>query len=593
MLANVVDVEHEMMRYALNHPRAAAIMFDFTAAFPSLDHEYLFGVLQDIGIPSGLVCFIKSLYDQHTGYIALGAGKGEIRITAGIRQGCPLSPLIFALVSDILLRRLMRLFPDNKFRAYADDLCMISSDVYRDVDRVTSIFEDFGCVSGLHLNFSKTQVVPLWIEDHKVVQRKLGMIHFKWYGAKVDSSAEYLGFRIGPGRGEGPWNKALSKYLQRAKEWGTVGLSLHYSVKIYNTYILPVLSFVAQLEEVPSTFDKVEKQAMAALIPGPNKWISPDAVKSLHRGYGMPCEARDFRIVSAATKLRVAANEDRDNGGLRMKERRHELYMEVDKARRSDEWKLELLAWEGWFRNSHAEVVWRAVEDLYDKGISIPKLRKLTERKQEGGKRKRIGGRDGIQALVVKELTPDTVNIAPSLRKDLQKWKVGLWEDYKTRRANRVIDRLQDLVPPRIQAAILRSWKNGWCTRRRFGTKGDNCCAFGCKWKNTDSLEHYMICPVIHKWSRAELRTEYSDNKEERGASFMLLNCDNMSGFTITISAIRLAAAYRTYNLLRHSKDCFYEGGVEGLLLQSAREAVAGHEGAARCFHHRQDPAWR
>jgi len=364
-------------------------------------------------------------------------------------------------------------------------------------------------------------------------------------------------------------------------------------VIIYNTYVLPVLTFVAQLEEVPSTFDKMEKQAMAALIPGPNKWISPDAVKALHRGYGMPSEARDFKIVATATKFRVAANEDKKNGGLRIKERRHELYLEMDKARRSEEWKLELVAWDGWFRNSHAEVIWRVVEDLYTKDISIPKLRKLTENKQDGGKRKQSGGRNGMQALVVKKLTPETVNIAPTLRKDLQKWKVGLWEDCKMRRAIKVLDRLQDLVPPRIQAAILRSWKNGWCTRRRFGTKGENCCAFGCKWKNTDCLEHYMVCSVVHKWSSVELGTDYNNNKEERGASFMLLNCDNMTAFSVTIHAIRLAAAYRAYNLLRHSKEGLFEGGLEGLLFQSAREAVIGHEGAARCFHHRLDPSWR
>ena len=102
-----------------------------------------------------------------------------------------------------------------------------------------------------------------------------------------------------------------------------------------------------------------------------------------------------------------------------------------------------------------------------------------------------------------------------------------------------------------------------------------------------------MVCPVVHKWSRVELGTDYKDNKEDRGASFMLLNCDNMSAFYVTIHAIRLAAAYRAYNLLRHSKEGCYEEGLEGLLLQSAREAVIGHEGAARCFHHRQDPAWR
>ena len=89
MLANVVDTEHEIMKFSLkHHQHAAAIMFDFTAAFPSLDHEYLFQVLADIGIPQGLMRFIRALYDQHTGYIIAGSkGRGEVRMAAGSRQG--------------------------------------------------------------------------------------------------------------------------------------------------------------------------------------------------------------------------------------------------------------------------------------------------------------------------------------------------------------------------------------------------------------------------------------------------------------------------------------------------------------------------
>ena len=112
-----------------------------------------------------------------------------------------------------------------------------------------------------------------------------------------------------------------------------------------------------------------------------------------------------------------------------------------------------------WFKNSHAETVWRAVEELHSKGITIPKLRAVAEKKQEGGKRKRDDGKPSMQAQAVKELTPEAVNILPTLRKDLRRWKVGVWDECKMWRASRVIRRLQDLVPPRVQAAVLRSWK--------------------------------------------------------------------------------------------------------------------------------------
>ena len=125
-----------------------------------------------------------------------------MNLEAGIRQGCPLSPLIFALVSDILLRKLKRQFKGNVLKAYADDLCMVTEDLYRDLEPVTEVFEDFAEISGLHLNMKKIQVVPLWSQDKEEVRRCCGRIHYRWYAAKFDDKAEYLGVFLGPGKGD-------------------------------------------------------------------------------------------------------------------------------------------------------------------------------------------------------------------------------------------------------------------------------------------------------------------------------------------------------------------------------------------------------
>ena len=120
MLANVIDIEHLSQGNMLKHDRGCTILFDFKAAFPSLCHGYLPETSRGLGIPRHICHMIKSLYDGHRCNIGFkGQNYKGFEISAGIRQGCPLSPLLFALVIDIFLRRIHRHIPTAEVRAFA------------------------------------------------------------------------------------------------------------------------------------------------------------------------------------------------------------------------------------------------------------------------------------------------------------------------------------------------------------------------------------------------------------------------------------------------------------------------------------------
>ncbi len=78
--------------------------------------------------------------------------------TAGVRQGCPLSPLLCSVVVDILLRRLCRLYVSSTLRAFADDIGIVVSS-YRMLSGLLSLFDEFAKKSGLHLNLPKTVLI--------------------------------------------------------------------------------------------------------------------------------------------------------------------------------------------------------------------------------------------------------------------------------------------------------------------------------------------------------------------------------------------------------------------------------------------------
>ena len=104
MIANIVDIDYEAMRVSLKCEEGTIVLFDFQAAFPSISHEYLNTVLRHIGFPPSALSLVAALYDQNRCKISCqGARFTGFKIRAGIREGCPLSPLLFAVVVDLLL----------------------------------------------------------------------------------------------------------------------------------------------------------------------------------------------------------------------------------------------------------------------------------------------------------------------------------------------------------------------------------------------------------------------------------------------------------------------------------------------------------
>ena len=107
MLSNVADLEHAAMRTSLQQDRGMLLLLDFKAAFPSVEHEYLKNCLKAFGMPDMALNVMDTLYDQGRCVVQSPSGaKQRFDVSAGIRQGCPLSPLLFAAVMDALLRML-------------------------------------------------------------------------------------------------------------------------------------------------------------------------------------------------------------------------------------------------------------------------------------------------------------------------------------------------------------------------------------------------------------------------------------------------------------------------------------------------------
>ena len=128
------------------------------------------------------------------------------------------------------------------------------------------LFEEYAQVSGLRLHHGKSVWVPLYPVDLEEERARLSAHAPSWGDFAVSVSATYLGFVIGPGRGSKTWDKAFKKYQERAQIWAAIGGGMALSLAAYRMYILPVLSFLAQLDEIPDTWEDHERRALARLL---------------------------------------------------------------------------------------------------------------------------------------------------------------------------------------------------------------------------------------------------------------------------------------------------------------------------------------
>jgi len=234
------------------------------------------------------------------------------------------------VASELILRRLRRLAADNTSRAWADDIAMVIPRGLSVLPSISVTFQEFAKVSGLHLHIGKTVIVHFFPVDLLQFREMLTAAVPAWGAMQVAFSAKYLGVYVGPDKGTRSWHSPFAKFLSRAQQWGALGLGLHMTIRAYATYMVSVLLFVCQLEAIPTDFDDIEARACRRLFVGPYRWILPEVLKQL-KAMHFPVELKCAKTLSVAARSRVLRTENRQHGGLRVRERQRHLQSALDR----------------------------------------------------------------------------------------------------------------------------------------------------------------------------------------------------------------------------------------------------------------------
>ena len=78
---------------------------DYAKAFDCVDHNTLWKILKEMGIPDHLICLLRNLYAGQEATVRTGHGTTDwFQMGKGVPQGCILSPCLFNLYAEYIMR---------------------------------------------------------------------------------------------------------------------------------------------------------------------------------------------------------------------------------------------------------------------------------------------------------------------------------------------------------------------------------------------------------------------------------------------------------------------------------------------------------
>ena len=169
-----VRLLNDIMEYTeLNKIPGIMVLIDFEKAFDTLEWHFLQNTLKHFNFGPNLRNWISVMYsDVESGIINGGYVTNYFKVSRGVRQGCPLSPILFILSAELLAQKIRQSskskgikLPNKaevKLSQFATTL--ICQDIESLKENIM-IINKFAEISGLKLNKKKTKAI--WIGSQK------------------------------------------------------------------------------------------------------------------------------------------------------------------------------------------------------------------------------------------------------------------------------------------------------------------------------------------------------------------------------------------------------------------------------------------
>jgi len=134
-------------------------------AFDKIQHPFMIKTLQKMVIKRTYLNIVKAIYDKPTANIILNGEKLKaFPLRSGTRQGCPLSPLLFNIVLEVLATAIrkekeikgIQIGKEVKLSLFADDMILYIENPKDSIRKLLELISEFRNVAGYKINTQKS-----------------------------------------------------------------------------------------------------------------------------------------------------------------------------------------------------------------------------------------------------------------------------------------------------------------------------------------------------------------------------------------------------------------------------------------------------
>ncbi|KAL3682578.1 hypothetical protein R1sor_000600 [Riccia sorocarpa] len=238
---------------------AVLLKIDFKKAFDTLRWDFLYTAMRQMQFGEIFISLVKTLNNNASSCVRINGNTSKaFQISRSVRQGCPLSPLLFTLAIQVLTDAVNSLMRNGQLKGidltkigvqyiqgyFADDShFLLAADRYN-LFNAERLLQTFGSASGLKVEWAKSKA--RWIATQPT--RPQWTAELDWIWATDQKTDKFLGFHFQDGIDvEATFEALFQKIQKKVNSLKSRSTSIHGRVLIANHIIYGLVWFLLPL----------------------------------------------------------------------------------------------------------------------------------------------------------------------------------------------------------------------------------------------------------------------------------------------------------------------------------------------------------